>query len=119
MSDPLPPAEPQLIKPDDARAVEPLVRQPDAMALAEVKNAHEAGMHKMQRGFIGWLVGTGPEKAGNVATLAIIASFGLVVIAFFKFDFGTQFELFYKILTTMLGPVGLALGYLFGSKESK
>ncbi len=73
----------------------------------------------MQRGLMGWLVGTGPEKAGNVATLSILASFLLVMIAFFKFDFDTQFELFYKILTTMLGPVGLALGYLFGSKDSR
>jgi hypothetical protein len=107
------------VDPEAARGVEPTVRQPDAMALAEVKNAHEAGMHKMQRGVVGWLVGTGPEKAGNVATLSIVASFGLVMVAFFKFDFGTQFELFYKILTTMLGPVGLALGYLFGSKDNK
>ncbi|WP_206742491.1 hypothetical protein [Rhizobium grahamii] len=49
--------------------------------------------------------------------MAIVASFALVMIAFFRFDFATQFELFFKILTTMLGPVGLALGYLFGSKE--
>ncbi|WVT73331.1 hypothetical protein QM996_17920 [Sinorhizobium chiapasense] len=104
---------------EDARRVEPTVRAPDALALEEMKNNHAAGMHKMQRGLVGLVVGTGPEKAGNVATLAIVASFALVMISFFKFDFGTQFDLFYKILTTMLGPVGLALGYLFGSKETK
>ncbi|EPE98633.1 hypothetical protein RGCCGE502_09410 [Rhizobium grahamii CCGE 502] len=82
-----------------------------------MKNNHAARTHRMQRGLIGLIVGTGPEKAGNVATVAIVASFALVMIAFFRFDFATQFELFFKILTTMLGPVGLALGYLFGSKE--
>ncbi|MGR9373409.1 hypothetical protein [Rhizobium leguminosarum] len=73
--------------------------------------------HVHRRGLVGMVVGTGPEKASNVATVAIVASFTLVMIAFFRFDFATHFELFYKILTTMLGPVGLALGYLFGSKD--
>jgi hypothetical protein len=114
-----PDEEPKLISVEDARRAEPIIRPPDNLAAEELKNSHAEKTHRMQRGIIGLIVGTGPEKAGNVATLAIVASFGLVLIAFFKFDFSTQFELFYKILTTMLGPVGLALGYLFGSKDKQ
>lgn len=109
--------QPNLVSVADARRAEPTVRPPDELALEEMKNNHAVRTHRMQRGLVGLVVGTGPEKAGNVATVAIVASFGLVMTAFFRFDFATQFELFFKILTTMLGPIGLALGYLFGSKD--
>lgn len=104
-----PRVEPKLVTADDARAAQPNVPPPDSKAIAETKNAHEAGMHKMQRGIVVYIVGTGPAKAGNVATVAIFASFGLVMVAFFKFDFSSKFDLFYKVLTTMLGQSVLRL----------
>ena len=76
-------------------------------------------MQALQRGWIGIALGTGAEKAGNVATLTIIACFLIILLLFAKTDMSTQFDQFYKMLTTMLGPVGLALGYLFGSRDSR
>jgi hypothetical protein len=113
------PAIENLVTEEQARKSEPIVPQPDSLALEEIKNNHAKNMAGLHRGVIGWCVGSGPEKAGNVATLTIIASFLLIVCAFFKFDFSAQFDFFYKILTTLLGPIGLALGYLFGSKGEK
>lgn len=108
-----------LITEDQARKTEPVVREPDALALKEQQNNHDKAMAGLHRGWIGWLVGSGPEKSGNVATLTIFACFLIILIAFMKFDFNTQFESFFKIMTSVFGPVGLALGYLFGAKDSK
>ena len=112
-------SQPVTVSEDAARRAEPTVPEPDPLALEEARNNHARGMHHLQRGLIGWCVGTGSEKPGNVATLAIIASFAIILIGFFKFDLQKEFESFYKLLTTLLGPVGLALGYLFGSSKTK
>lgn len=95
------------------------MRPVDALALKEIENEHEKRKIEMQRGWIGIVLGTGPEKSGNVATLTIVASFFMILISFAKIDFSSGFDQFFKILTTMLGPVGLALGYLFGSREPR
>jgi hypothetical protein len=110
---------PVLVTEDQARKSEPVVREPDPLAIEELKNNHTKNMASLHRGFVGSCVGSGPEKAGNVATLTIVACFLMIVGSFLKFDFATQFDSFFKVLTTALGPIGLALGYLFGSKESK
>lgn len=104
---------------EDARKAEPIIREPDPLAIEEVRNNHATRMHGMQRGIIGWCVGSGPEKAGNVATLSIVACFAIIAAGFFKFDFAKEFDSFLKLVTIFLGIVGLALGYLFGAKENK
>ncbi len=76
-------------------------------------------MQALQRGWIGIALGTGGEKAGNVATLTIVACFIIILLLFVRTDMATQFEQFYKMLTTLLGPVELALGYLFGAREPR
>jgi len=75
-------------------------------------------MHTLQRGLLGWCIGSGSEKAGNVATLTILGCLIFILFAFLRMNLQTEFESFYKLLTTLLGPVGLALGYLFGSRDS-
>ena len=76
-------------------------------------------MNQNHRGIVGWIFGSGFEKPGNAAILSIFTFLMLIVIAFFRIDIKADAEVFYKLLTTMLGPVGLALGYLFGAKRSK
>jgi purine-cytosine permease-like protein len=51
--------------------------------------------------------------------LAIIACFGIICAGFLKFDFSKEFDSFLKLVSTFLGIVGLALGYLFGAKDHK
>ena len=75
-------------------------------------------MHALQRGLLGWCIGSGGEKAGNVATLTILGCFTFMLIAYFKMDLQKEFDAFFKLLTTLLGPVGLALGYLFGARDT-
>jgi len=75
-------------------------------------------MHTLLRGLLGWCIGSGSEKAGNVATLTILGCLIFILFAFLRMNLQTEFESFYKLLTTLLGPVGLALGYLFGSRDS-
>lgn len=117
MSD-LPGGNKFVVSKDDARKAEPVVREPDQLALEELRNSHARDMNKNQRGAIGWMFGSGLEKSGNAAILSIVVFLALIVCAFFKFDLSKDSDAFYKLLTTLLGPIGLALGYLFGSKKS-
>lgn len=110
---------PETVSPEEARRAEPVVRAADPLALEEMRNSHQATLLSIQRGWIGIALGTGPEKSGNVATLTIFACFVLIILLFLKTDMGTQFDQFYKMLTTLLAPVGLALGYLFGSRDAR
>ena len=110
--------KPEIVPEDVARRAEPTVRAPDELAIQEVANAHAKEMHTLQRGLLGWCIGSGSEKAGNVATLTILGCLIFILFAFLRMNLQTEFESFYKLLTTLLGPVGLALGYLFGSRDS-
>jgi hypothetical protein len=107
----------ELVSVDAARAVEPKVPSPDALALKELENSHSKSMHTLSRGWIGACIGSGNEKPGNTAFLVIVCCFAFIGISVFKFDIATQFEQFFKFVTLFFGPVGLALGYLFGSRD--
>lgn len=109
----------KIVSPEDARRAVPVIRPADTLALEEMRNAHEANKLSIQRGWIGIALGTGSEKAGNVATLVILACFVIILILFVKTDFSTQFDPFFKTFSALLGPVGLALGYLFGSRDGR
>lgn len=105
---------------DTLRRAEPKVpEKPDALALEEARNNHARELQRMQRGIIGWCVGSGSEKPGNVATLCIAACFLLILSAFLKLDIQKDSEFFLKILSASTGMIGLALGYLFGSRGSE
>ncbi|MCU0819436.1 MAG: hypothetical protein MUF11_09010 [Beijerinckiaceae bacterium] len=107
----------ELVSIEEARRAEPTVRPPDPLALQELQNSHSKNMQELNRGWLGACIGSGPEKPGNTAVLVIILCFLFIAASAFKFDLSTQFENFFKIVTTLLGPIGLALGYLFGSRE--
>lgn len=96
-----------------------MIRPADSLALEEIRNSHEAYKLSIQRGWIGVALGTGTEKAGNVATLVILACFIIILLLFAKTDFSTEFDPFFKTFSALLGPVGLALGYLFGSRDTR
>lgn len=106
-----------LVSVDEARRSEPIVAAPDSLAIKELDHFHSMEMHNLHRGFLGAIVGSGPEKPGNTAIIVIVFCFVFISVAGFKLDLDKQFDQFYKLITTLLGPVGLALGYLFGSRE--
>lgn len=111
------PEDIELVSEDKARRAKPEVREPDQLAMQEMQNSHSRNMETLLRGWVGACIGSGPEKSGNTAFLVIVLCFFFIAIAAFRFDLDKQFDNFYKLLTTLLAPIGLALGYLFGSKE--
>lgn len=98
----------------DARSVEPEVPEPDRLARQELRRAHEKAMHKQDRGWIGVLCGSRAEKAGNVAFMVILGAFILIACTLATNGLSEQF---FKLFSALLGVVGLALRYLFGSKH--
>jgi hypothetical protein len=93
--------------------VQPAIQEPDTLALEEARLEHERTLHKADKGWIGHLCGSRNEKPGNVAFLVILGSFLLVCAAMYENGLS---EPFFKFLTVLLGVVGTALGYLFGSQ---
>jgi hypothetical protein len=72
-------------------------------------------------GFIGKFVGGGPEKAGNIAGLVIIASFIVLLIALFAPALITNpaiVSVSDKVATGAISLITGALGYLFGASKS-
>lgn len=105
------PAE-QLVTANEARAVEPVIPEPDKLALQEEEHSHAEAIHRQERGWVGIICGSRGEKSGNVAFMVIVACFILIGCAMYS---ASMTEPFFKLLSALLGVVGLALGYLFGS----
>lgn len=106
-----------LVSVADARRATPVVREPDALALAEVKNAHEQATAVNERGIVGRLLGTKTEKPGNIAFIVILVCFALVTVAFFRFDLEKSFDNFMKLAAVLFSIISGAHGYLFGSSQ--
>jgi hypothetical protein len=75
-------------------------------------------------GRIGAFVGGGPEKAGNIAYIVIVAAFVVLVLsvaAMFLVESEKLAGVLDKMVTGSLSLISAALGYLFGasSKERK
>ncbi len=111
------PEKTEFVSLEDAQRAEPTVLPPDPLAMQELQNTHSRDMQNLHRGWVGAFIGSGPEKPGNTAVLVIVVCFFFIAGLAFQFDLDKQFDSFYKLLTTLFGPIGLALGYLFGSKE--
>jgi hypothetical protein len=99
---------------EEARQVTPQVPEPDKKALKEqAQFLHEQATQKAELGTIGGWLGAKSEKAGNIAFIVIIFAFLLVFTAYAHEGGAT--DNFFKVFSAMIGLVGLALGYLFGS----
>lgn len=106
----------KLVTPSEARQVEPVVPEPDKLALKELENSHAQATQKFEQGWIGKFCGSRSEKAGNIAFLAIVAC--LLIITGALFGFGLT-DAFFKLLAALVSVVTLALGYLFGAHNNR
>lgn len=70
----------KLVSAREARVVEPVVPEPDPLALREVENQHAQAIHKAEQGWVGKVCGSRGEKSGNVAFLVIVACFVLISV---------------------------------------
>lgn len=104
---------------EEAKRATPTTPEPDEKALQEAKLLHEQVMQRTQLGLIGKLLGSAQEKSGNVAFLVILMCFIFMGIGFFQMPIADHADNLFKLFTVMLGPVALALGYLFGSGNSR
>jgi hypothetical protein len=77
-----------------------------------LENSHQQATQKTEQGWIGKVCGSKGEKAGNIAFLVIIACFLLISGALYTSGLTDPF---FKLMTSLLGVIGLALGYLFGA----
>jgi hypothetical protein len=111
------PAQPDTVSVEDARRAEPVVREPDALAVLEAKNLHEQNLRKAQQGKLGSLLGSHGEKAGNISFIVILICFLLISVAFCKMDLQKDFDSFMKFDTGLIAIITGALGYLFGSSN--
>jgi hypothetical protein len=104
---------------EDARRAAPRVVEPDEKAAKEDSSlyAHQQATQRASLGAIGWFLGASGEKPGNVAAIVILFCFAIIAWAYGTTNFTTDGESFFKLLAAMLGPIGLALGYLFGSSK--
>ncbi|MDR6873535.1 hypothetical protein J2Y55_004562 [Bosea sp. BE125] len=89
------------------------------MAIDELKAnlAHAKDMHQLNRGWVGACIGSGSEKPGNAAIIVILFCFTVMTVALFRLDLKTDMDQLLRIVPVALGPVGLALGYLFGARD--
>jgi hypothetical protein len=79
---------------------------------------HEQATKRLERGAMGWLLGIGKEKPGNVVGFAIIISC-LMVIAIGLLPFHGDVprkELVMLIATIIPAAIGYYFGYLAGTK---
>lgn len=111
---------PETVSPEQAAAVIPIIRPPDTLALQELNaaNEHAQATQKAEQGWIGQLLGSKSEKSGNVAALVVLFCFIFVFTAAWR-EAAVPTETFFKLLSPMIGLIGLALGYLFGSSDRK
>jgi hypothetical protein len=103
-----------------AAGVAPVIRAPDELALKELQqtNAHAQATQKAEQGWIGAIFGAKSEKSGNVAAFVIVLCFIFIFLAAYR-EADAPSETFFKLLSPILGLIGLALGYLFGSSDRK
>ena len=120
MSD-LPDSRTDIVTVDAARRAEPVVREPDALALKESDNAHAQAVQKNERGWVGVVMGTKAEKAGNIASVVILFSFIIIAFGFFKVDMKNtgEYDSFLKLVGVFSSIVSGALGYLFGASQKE
>lgn len=111
------PEQPDTVSIEDARRAEPVVREPDALAVLEAKNLHEQNLRKAEQGKLGTLLGSHGEKAGNISFIVILICFVLILFAFCRMDLEKDFDSFMKFDTALIAIVTGALGYLFGSSN--
>jgi hypothetical protein len=110
---------PDTVSLEDARRAEPIVREPDDLAVLEAKNQHEQTLKKAEQGWLGGLLGSHGEKAGNISFIVILICFALISLAFFRMDLKSEFDSFMKFAGAMFAIITGALGYLFGSSGGK
>ena len=72
---------------------------------------------KIERGVMGWLLGIGTEKPGNVAGFAVVASF-ILFGAVLLFAIDTPSLSKKDALLIVAGFISLGLGFLFGRATS-
>jgi hypothetical protein len=72
---------------------------------------------KQERGVVGWLFGSGPEKTGNIAGFAILFSFVAIAFVLLFMPDSTAFTRKDAFLS-FSGVITLSLGYLFGKSTS-
>jgi hypothetical protein len=113
------PSNSEKISVEEARKAEPTVREPDALALAEIENNHAQATHHAEQGSIGHFLGSRSEKPGNVAFIVIIICFLIIVGAFWRIDLKQDFDNFMKFSSALFAIITGALGYLFGSGTAK
>ena len=109
----------EIVTVDAARRAEPVVREPDALALKEAENAHAQSIQKVERGLIGLIMGSKTEKSGNIAFVVIFFCFVVIVIGFLKFDMkiASEFDSFMKLVAAFSSIITGALGYIFGAAQ--
>lgn len=104
----------EVVTAEEARNVTPQAPEPDKRALQEqAQFLHQQATQKAELGTVGSWLGAKAEKAGNIAFIVIIFSFFMVFNAYWHEGGAT--ENFFKVFSAMIGLIGLALGYLFGS----
>lgn len=96
-----------------------MVREPDALAVLEAKNQHEQTLRRAEQGWLGSLLGSHGEKAGNISFIVILICFTLIGLAFFRMDMKSEFDSFMKFAGAMFAIITGALGYLFGASGGK
>lgn len=80
---------------------------------------HAQAAQRIQRGAVGWLLGSGKEKPGNVAGLAILLAC-LMIILLAKLDMAADVprkELIMLIAGIIPGALGYYFGFLTGAKS--
>jgi hypothetical protein len=115
-----PQQQPDLVTPNQARTVEPTIPAPDDIARKELEFWHAQRTQEAEQGWIGKAFGSKTEKPGNIAALVVLLSFLMIFAAYGISALNGKdpsSESFFKITSTFLGVVGLALGYLFGSSS--
>lgn len=80
---------------------------------------HAQKSQKIARGLMGWLLGSGKEKPGNVAALAIMLACAMIILLALidvKPDVPRK-ELIMLIAGIIPGALGYYFGFLTGSKS--
>jgi hypothetical protein len=90
-----------------------------SLAVLEAKNQHEQTLRKAEQGWLGSLLGSHGEKAGNISFIVILICFALIALAFYKMDMKSEFDSFMKFAGAMFAIITGALGYLFGASGGK
>ncbi|QJE71958.1 hypothetical protein HHL28_01495 [Aerophototrophica crusticola] len=84
-----------------------------AKSEAEQFYGHLRDQKKLDLGWIGFVIGHGVEKLGNIAFISILICFA-IVIGLLWAPVNGDAEFREKTAATLFGVINLALGYLFG-----